>query len=872
MQAVLIKPDVYLVGVQDPDLKVFDIIMTTEQGTTYNAYLIKGQEKTALVEVVKEKFFDEYLSDLQKVVDLGNIDYLIMNHTEPDHSGSVEKLLKKIPGLTVVGTNTAIRFLKEITNSKFKSVEVEHNHVLDLGGKTLQFINAPFLHWPDSMYTYLQEDKILFSCDSFGSHFADPGIFNDTIPRNIIPAYKYYFDMIIGPFKPYVLEALEKIKDLPIEVIAPGHGPIIRTEIKYYLDLYREWAKPPAAPEDGRSKIVLAYVTAYGYTKMIADAVIEGLGMIGDFNIKVFNLAEDSLDEVLAEIETADGLLVGSPTLVGDTLPPVWDLLTHLSPITHAHLVAAAFGAYGWSGEAVPNIEARLRSLRMEVLPGLRINFKPSERGLEDAFKLGMDFGKAIVEKKQPKARKKWRCLVCGQIFEGEEPPEVCPACGVGKENFVAEKMEDEFINDNSDKFLIIGGGIAGLSAAAAIRKRNRTGSITILTEEAVKPYYRPALSDYLGAEVDEGKFYVYDEAWYNENQVEVRTSCLAESIDTSKKIVSITGGTALPYNKLVIASGARSNIPPIPGADLEGAYSLRSLSDAQKIKEAMGKSQKVVVIGGGVLGLEAVEEMSSLGLRVAVVEFSPRLMPRQLDEAASARLRLLMQDRGIELYLGAQTEAILGEGKVSGVKLKDGQILPADMVLLSTGVRPNLEIAQAAGMNVDRGIVVDDSMRTSASDVFAAGDVAQWGERMIGLWPVALEMGRVAGANAAGDWLEYSEPVISTMLAAFGMEIFSVGEVNWPAEEVRVIEVWDPKQNFYKKNYLHDGVLVGVIIIAPKIDTGEALRNLGRDESGKLRANRWKCRVCGYIHEGTEPPDECPVCGAPKEMFDPVY
>jgi len=646
MQAVQIKPDVYLVGVQDPDLKVFDIIMTTEQGTTYNAYLIKGQEKTALVEVVKEKFFDEYLSDLQRVIDLGKIDYLVMNHTEPDHSGSVEKLLKKIPGLTVVGTNTAIRFLKEITNSKFKSQEVEHNQVLDLGGKTLQFINAPFLHWPDSMYTYLQEDRILFSCDSFGSHFADPGIFNDTITRDIIPAYKYYFDMIIGPFKPYVLEALEKIKDLPIEVIAPGHGPIIRTDIQHYLDLYREWAKPPSPPEDGRSKIVLAYVTAYGYTKMIADAVVEGLGMIDDFNIKIFNLAEDSRNNVLSEIETADGLLIGSPTLVGDTLPPVWDLLTHLSPITHAHLVAAAFGAYGWSGEAVPNIEARLRSLRMEVLPGLRINFKPSERGLEDAFKLGMDFGKAIVEKKQPKARKKWRCLVCGHIFEGEEPPQVCPACGVGKENFVAEKMEDEFINDNSDKYLIVGGGIAGLSAAAAIRKRNRTGSITILTEEPVKPYYRPALSDYLGAEIDEGKFYVYDEAWYTENQVEVRTSCFAESIDTAKKIVSMGDGTGLAYNKLVIASGARSNIPPIPGADLEGAYSLRSLADAQKIKEAMGKSQKVVVIGGGVLGLEAVEEISSLGLQVAVVEFSPRLMPRQLDEAASARLRLLMQGK----------------------------------------------------------------------------------------------------------------------------------------------------------------------------------------------------------------------------------
>lgn len=871
MEAVRICDDVYYVGVLDPELRVFDIIMTTEYGTSYNAYLVKGKEKSALIETVKVKFFDEYIQDLQKLINLEEIDYLIMNHTEPDHAGSVEKLLQMIPGLTVVGSPTAIAFLKEITNSKFKYREVHHDEELDLGGKTLQFINAPFLHWPDSMYTYLREERILFSCDSFGSHFAEPRLFNDLMEMDITPAYKYYFDSIMGPFKPFVIEALEKIKDLPIDMICTGHGPILRDNLDYFINLYREWATPAPPDADARPKIVMPYLSVYGYTGMIADGIIEGLQMVADFNVKKYDLVEHSTAEVLAEIETAAGLLIGSPTLVGDTLPPVWELLTHLSPISHAHLVAAAFGAYGWSGEAVPNIEGRLRSLRMEVLPGLRINFKPSAGNLEEAFQFGMDFGKAVLEKQRDKSKKKWRCLVCGQVFEGEEPPEVCPACGVGAENFVPEKLEDEFINDTNEKFLIVGGGIAALSAAAAIRKRNRTGSISMLTEEAFKTYYRPALSDFLSTEIPDDKFYVYDDVWYEENQVEVRTSCRVSALDTAGKQVVLENGEAVVYDKLILATGARSNIPPFPGADKKGVFALRNLADAQLLKEGIQTSKKAVVIGGGVLGLEAVEEMIAQGLEVAVVEFSPRIMPRQLDESSSLRLQDLMQDKGVKLYLGLGTEEILGDDRVTGVKLNNGQVLEGDLILLSTGVKPNVELAREAGLQVDRGIMVDSSMRTGASNVFAAGDAAQVGDRLIGLWPVSLEMGRVAGANAAGDWLEYKEPILSTMLAAFDREIFSVGEVNLPVEECRITEVWDPVEKFYKKSFVKDGVLVGVIIIAPRVDTSEALQNLGRDSSGKKRVNKWKCRVCGYIHEGPEPPEECPVCGAGKDMFDPV-
>jgi flavorubredoxin len=195
-------------------------------------------------------------------------------------------------------------------------------------------------------------------------------MFNDLIDKDFTDAYKYYFDMIMGPFKPYVLEALEKIKDLEIDIVCPGHGPILRQNIEYYFDLYRQWATPPASDGDERPKIVIAYVTAYGYTETISNSIVEGLEMITEFNVIKFNLVEDPVSAVLEALPGADGLLIGSPTINGDTLPPIWELLTHLSPIVHADLVAAAFGAYGWSGEAVPNIEARLNALRMKVLSG----------------------------------------------------------------------------------------------------------------------------------------------------------------------------------------------------------------------------------------------------------------------------------------------------------------------------------------------------------------------------------------------------------------------------------------------------------------------------------------------------------------------
>lgn len=879
MSAIKIVDGVYWVGIREPELEIFDLVMYTKYGTSYNSYLIKGNDKTILMEVCEEKFFDEYLEKVKEIVSLSEIDYLILNHTEPDHSDAVEKLLEAVPQIEVLASHTAITFLKEITNNrKFKYRELQDGEELELGGKTLHFIHAPFLHWPDTIYTYLKEDKLLFPCDSFGSHYPDERLFNDLMEYDFMDTFQSYFEVIIGPFRPYVLEALDKIKNLEINAICPGHGPILRKDWQKYVELYRQWSTPPQLPAEAKDKIIVAYVSSYGYTGMIADSIIEGIETIGEFEIKKYNLIETALDEeaklaeIMEELKTATGLLIGSPTINGDALPPIWKLLTSLSPITNAGLVSAAFGSYGWSGEAVPNIENRLKMLRMKVLPGLKVNFKPSGHNLEDAFTFGMDYARAIIDKKQPPTAVQWRCLVCGHIHTGSEPPEICPACGVGKENFVRVMVEDEFQNDTNEKFVIVGNGIAALSAAKAIRKRNQTGSIVMVTDEDTNTYYRPVLSDMLTEDVHYDRLYVMKDDWYKQNRIDIRSESKVTALDTKGKTITTEHGDVLVYDKLILATGARSMIPPIPGADKHGVHTLRTLRDATYLKKRITESKKAVVIGGGVLGLEAVWEMVSAGLDVSVVEFSPRIMPRQLDESSSHRLEQAIRGKGVSLYMGLATEEILGDDKVSGVRLKDGTVLEADLVLLSTGVLPNTELAVSAGIETGKGIIIDAGMRTSAPDIYAAGDVAQFGERLIGLWPISIEMGKTAGAAAAGDWVEYKEPLVSTMLQAFDIEVFSVGEVNHSPEDVRIVEVNDPKENFYKKTYFQEGVMVGEIIIAPKVDTTEAMRNLGRDAGGNRRAKKWVCRVCGYVHEGPEPPDECPVCGAPKEMFDPVF
>ena len=397
-----ITEDLFWVGALDPNLKIFDIIMETKFGTSYNSYLLRGSEGIALFETVKEKFFDEHLEKIRSVINLEDINYVVVNHTEPDHAGSVEKILEYAPNATVVGSNLAIKDLTEIINKPFKNKVVKDGETLSLGNKTLKFISAPQLHWPDTMYTYVIEDETLITCDSFGAHYCDERVLKSAIEDSkeddYIEAYNYYFRMIMGPFKPFVLKALDKIKDLDLKFICPGHGLVLdNNNIEKYMNLYKEWCQPVKRK---KQSIVIPYVSAYGYTEEIAQEIKKGIESSNfDVDILMYNLVTADMNEVLSEINQCSGLLLGSPTLLSDTLPQIWTILTSLNPVIHKGLSASCFGSYGWSGEALKNINERYKQLKLNVVSEpLGIIFKPSENNLKDAYNFGLDFAKKVLK------------------------------------------------------------------------------------------------------------------------------------------------------------------------------------------------------------------------------------------------------------------------------------------------------------------------------------------------------------------------------------------------------------------------------------------------------------------------------------------
>lgn len=390
-----VSDSVQWIGVMDEDIVTFDIVMETEYGTTYNSYFIDA-EKKAIIDTSKAKFWDTYLEKIKKVCNPEKIEYIIMNHTEPDHSGNLPNLLKLAPNAIVVGSGQALNYLNEITDIDFKSQRVKDGDEINLGNKTLRFISAPNLHWPDSIYTYLVEEEILFTCDSFGAHYCDERMFDDEIGDHE-EAFKYYFDVILKPFSKFMLKAIDKIKPLNIKAICPGHGPILRSNWKKYLDLSEKYAQEYLEKTKSlKNRVLLAYISAYGYTAEMAENIRKGLLESGDIQVEIIDIEHMLLGDMEAKLVSSDALILGSPTINQNTLLPVYKLFSVVNPIRDKGKLAAAFGSYGWSGEAVKLIEDHLTNLKFKIaIEGLGEKFYPYD-GKSENFK---DFGRKFGEK-----------------------------------------------------------------------------------------------------------------------------------------------------------------------------------------------------------------------------------------------------------------------------------------------------------------------------------------------------------------------------------------------------------------------------------------------------------------------------------------
>jgi len=386
---------VVYVGMMNPGLRTFDIIMHTKYGTSYNSYLILG-EKKVLVETVHDVYTKEYIERIEEFVPISEIDYIIMNHTEPDHSGSLCELIKRNPEITVIGSPAAIKNLQNITNMTFKSQTVKQGDSLDLGnGEQLEFIIAPNLHWPDSMFTYYRNEKILFSCDFFGTHYCEQFILDYQLkkPDKYESERKNYFDCIFSPFKKFVLDGIAKMEQLDIELICCSHGPVLSQRIKETVELYREWA----TVEKKELFIPIFYVSAYGYTRTIASEIATFLKE-RSIKAKMFDLVEYSVEEAATIMNDAPVVLFGSPTINGDALEPIWNLIDKSVMPMAKGKPTLVFGSYGWSGEGIPTLIARMKSFGMKVIePGTTAIQVPTKEDIEKCFMLGRTIAAGLM-------------------------------------------------------------------------------------------------------------------------------------------------------------------------------------------------------------------------------------------------------------------------------------------------------------------------------------------------------------------------------------------------------------------------------------------------------------------------------------------
>lgn len=392
-----VSESVKWIGILDFDIRVFDIVMETKFGTTYNSYFIDADKK-AIVETSKETFTDEYLEKVKSVTNPAEIDYIVMNHTEPDHSGSLSRLLQIAPKAVVVGSGQAIKYLQDMHSVKFASLVVKDGDELSLGNKTLKFIGAPNLHWPDSIYTYLVEDKVLFTCDSFGAHFCHEEMFDDLV-GNYDEAFKYYFDVILKPFSKFMLKAIEKIRNLDISVIATGHGPILRTTHKKIVDLSEKYAQEYLASNDhSRKKVLVTYVSAYGYTGEMAQAIASGIRENAEIDVEILDVENMDLGEIDSKLVLSDAILVGSPTINQNSLLPIYKMFAVMNPIRDRGKLAAAFGSYGWSGEAVEIVEANLKALKFKLFDNsMPMKFRPDSDQKEQLIEYGRKFASKLI-------------------------------------------------------------------------------------------------------------------------------------------------------------------------------------------------------------------------------------------------------------------------------------------------------------------------------------------------------------------------------------------------------------------------------------------------------------------------------------------
>jgi nitrite reductase (NADH) large subunit len=360
-------------------------------------------------------------------------------------------------------------------------------------------------------------------------------------------------------------------------------------------------------------------------------------------------------------------------------------------------------------------------------------------------------------------------------------------------------------------KYCIIGNGAAGMAAAEAVRDRDADGEIVIYTDEDRFHYSRPRIIEYLGGSIDPEKLTIRNENYYERKRIRLVKPVVVEAIDAAGKMLTLQGGRRDAFDRLIIASGASSFLPPVDGRDLDGVFTLRTIDDARRILASCGNGRRAAIVGGGLLGIETASALSRRGLKATVVEVFDRLLPRQLDAEGGAMLQSMLEAKGLRFLLGKRISAIRKRMDALELSFGDGSSFEVDIVVFSAGILPNVGVALTAGLACGQGILVDGRMETNVPGIFAAGDVAQFEGRVYGLWPAAREQGGFAGRNAAGANEAYQGSLVSATLKVSGIELASIGSVE-AGDGVSVTT--SRGEGSFKRLCVKDGRLEGAMLI----------------------------------------------------------
>jgi nitrite reductase (NADH) large subunit len=362
-------------------------------------------------------------------------------------------------------------------------------------------------------------------------------------------------------------------------------------------------------------------------------------------------------------------------------------------------------------------------------------------------------------------------------------------------------------------KYVIVGDGVAGITAAENIRKLDKDGDITIISDEAYPFYSRIRLIDYLAGTVDEEGLVLKDKSWYDLSNINLLLDDPAIDVDKENQEIICSSGKSMKYDKLLFSTGGVPFVPPIPGADKKNVYTLRKMKDGQKIFElTKNGGKKVVIIGGGVLGLEVGNSLLKVGNNITIVEFFSRLLPRQMDPDGAEVLKSQMEDMGFSFFLGATSQDIVGDDIVEALVLKDGTRIDCDMIIISAGIRPAADLPIKMGLEMDKGVLVNDKMETDTPGVYAAGDLIQHRDKIYGIWPASEKQGEIAGINMAGGNAEYKGTTMSNKLKVVGINLFSAGDID-ADEKYRSIVYSNPENHVYKKLVLDNDRIIGTIL-----------------------------------------------------------